>query len=43
MKVLFHTHYYFPETGPATKRISGLAENLKNYEINFRMSEDYQD
>ncbi|MFW5795331.1 MAG: glycosyltransferase family 4 protein [Bacillota bacterium] len=29
MKILFHTHYYLPETGPATKRISGLAENLK--------------
>lgn len=29
VKILFHTHYYLPETGPATKRISGLAENLK--------------
>jgi len=29
LRILFHTHYYLPETGPATKRISGLATNLK--------------
>lgn len=29
MKILFFTHYYEPEVGPATKRIAGLAKNLK--------------
>ncbi|WP_179133951.1 glycosyltransferase family 4 protein [Halobacillus massiliensis] len=29
MRILFFTHYYEPEVGPATKRIAGLAKNLQ--------------
>ncbi|HEX9060352.1 MAG TPA: glycosyltransferase family 4 protein [Clostridia bacterium] len=30
MKILFLTHFFIPEVGAATKRIYGLAKNLKN-------------
>ncbi len=29
MRILFLTHYFSPEVGPATKRIAGLSSNLK--------------
>lgn len=28
LKILFHTHFYAPENGPAEKRVKGLASNL---------------